>query len=406
MLYSLVQAQADTFAPMRLAAGMTAAWLDRASAGLPRSDALARIKAACQLIAHAGTTHVRPPFGIDSSPYGNGAVPVREQVLAETPFASLLRFVKEGAREQPKVLVVAPMSGHFSTLLRNTVRTLLPDNDVYITDWRNARDIPLSAGRFGVDECIEHLIGFMEALGPGSHVLAVCQPAPIALAAVALMAQSGSAAQPRTLTLMAGPVDTRVSPTQVNRLANDKPIEWFEKKLISTVPLGFPGGGRKVYPGFVQLSAFMAMNVERHSRAHYEYYENMVQGRDDKVRQHREFYDEYLAVMDLPAEFYLETVRKIFQEHELARGVLRFRGRKVEPAAIRRTALFAVEGEMDDICAIGQTMAALDLCVGLRPSMRRYHLQTGVGHYGVFSGRRWAQEIYPRVRTMIHAHSA
>jgi poly(3-hydroxybutyrate) depolymerase len=363
------------------------------------------MSATLEMVATGGITHDCPPFGIDSSPTGNRVVNVHEEIVAQTPFATLLRFAKEGVEGQPKILVVAPISGHFATLLRGTVRVLLPDNDVYITDWHNGRDVPLSAGSFDLDDCIEHIMRFIEILGPGSHVLAVCQPAVPVLAAVSLMAQSGSKSQPRSMTLMAGPIDTRINPTKVNELANDKPIDWFRKNLIGTVPYAHKGAGRKVYPGFMQLTAFIAMNAERHQKAHVDYHRNLAEGNAEKVALHRKFYDEYMAVMDLPAEFFLQTVEKVFQTHELPLGRLKWRGQKVDPSAIRRTALFAVEGELDDICAIGQTMAALDLCVGLRPSMKRYHLQTGVGHYGVFNGRRWAQEIYPRVRTMIQAHS-
>ena len=330
---------------------------------------------------------------------------MHEEVVDQTPFATLTRFAKEGVEGQPKMLVVAPMSGHFATLLRGTVRTLLPDNDVHITNWHNARDVPLSAGRFDLDDCIAHMMRVIEVLGPNTHVLAVCQPAVPVLAAVSLLAQAGSRAQPRSMTLMAGPIDTRINPTKVNELANDKPIEWFRRNLIGTVPYGHGGAGRRVYPGFMQLTAFIAMNADRHMKAYLNHHEDLVQGRTAEAETHRRFYDEYNAVMDLPAEFYLETVEKVFQTHELPLGRLHWRGQKVDPRAIRRTALFAVEGELDDICSIGQTMAALDLCVGLRPSMKRYHLQTGVGHYGVFNGRRWRTEIYPRVRTMIQAHS-
>jgi poly(3-hydroxybutyrate) depolymerase len=405
MIYQMFQAQMDRTACARLVAGRTATWLDRIWSGLPRLDTVQRVAAGCEMFARCATTHTRPAYGIQTSACGNRTVAVREEAVNVTPFATLLHFAKEGVEGQPRILVVAPMSGHFATLLRGTVRVLLPDNDVYITDWHNARDVPAEAGAFGMDDCIDHLMRFIEAIGPGSHLLAVCQPAVPVLAAVALMAQAASKAQPRSMTLMAGPVDTRISPTRVNALANKKPIEWFERTLIDVVPHGFRGARRKVYPGFLQLMAFMAMNIERHIKANLDYHENMVQGRREKVDAHRTFYDEYMAVMDLPAEFYLQTVRKVFQAHELPLGRLHWRGQKVDPGAIRRTALFAIEGELDDICAIGQTMAALDLCVGLRPSMKRYHLQTGVGHYGVFNGKRWAHEIYPRVRTMIHAHS-
>jgi poly(3-hydroxybutyrate) depolymerase len=283
------------------------------------------------------------------------------------------------------------------------VKTMLPDHDVYITDWHNARDVPLSAGDFDFDDFIDHVIAFLEHLGPGAHVVAVCQPAVAVLAAVALMAASGSPAQPRSMTLMAGPIDTRIHPTKVDDLAMQHSIDWFQTNLIYRVPPGHAGTSREVYPGFLQLSAFMAMNMERHIRAFARQFENLVDGDDKATSAHRAFYDEYFAVMDLSAAFYLQTVSRIFQQHELARGVLVSRGRPVNPAAIRRTALLTVEGENDDICAIGQTLAAQELCTGLHPLRKQHHLQTGVGHYGVFSGRRWATEVYPRVRTLIQS---
>jgi poly(3-hydroxybutyrate) depolymerase len=296
------------------------------------------------------------------------------------------------------------MSGHFATLLRNTVQVLLQDHDVYITDWHNARDVPLSAGVFGLDEFTAHIMQFLQEMGRGAHVLAVCQPVVAVLAAVAIMAEDRNPYSPRSMSLLAGPIDTRVMPTKVNELAQSKPIEWFEKNLIAKVPWRHKGGGRRVYPGAVQLNAFMAMNMERHIKAHHTQFWNIHDGDAAKAGMFRRFYDEYFAVMDLPADFYLETVRTVFQDHALPLGKLTFRGRPVRPEAIRRTAVLTVEGEKDDICAIGQTMAALDLCRGVPVTMKRHHLQTGVGHYGVFSGRRWAQQVYPRVREVIQTN--
>ena len=332
-------------------------------------------------------------------------MPVVEEAVDDTPFAALLRFRVDTPEPRPKVLLVAPMSGHFATLLRATVRTMLADHDVHITDWKNARDVPLAAGRFDFDSYVEHLIRFQRALGPGAHMVAVCQPCVAALAAVAVMAEVRDPAQPRSLTLMAGPIDTRNNPTRVNHLARSRGIGWFEKKLISTVPWRYPGAGRRVYPGFVQLNAFMTMNLDRHINAHLAHFRAMAAGQKDAASAHRSFYNEYGAVMDLPAEFFLETVQRVFQEDHLPLGKLTFRGNPVSPAAIRRTALLTVEGERDDICAIGQTVAALDLCSGVRVAMKTHHLQTGVGHYGVFSGRRWEQQVYPKVRQIIQTTS-
>ena len=318
-----------------------------------------------------------------------------------TPFGTLLHFKKDVETAQPRVLLVAPLSGHFATLLRNTVRTMLSEHDVFITDWHNARDVSPKDGRFGFDDYVEHLIRFLEHMGPGAHIVAVCQPCVAALVATSVMAQGGHACTPHSMTLMAGPIDTRVNPTKVNDLANSKPIEWFEKNLIASVPFRFKGATRRVYPGFVQLAAFMSMNIDRHVKAHKELYENLARGEKEKAEATKSFYDEYFAVLDLTAEFYLETVRIAFQEHLLPRGVLDYRGGRVEPAAIRKTTLFTVEGEKDDICAVGQTVAAHDLCSKLRPYRKKHHMQAGVGHYGVFSGSRWNNQIYPMLRNVI-----
>jgi poly(3-hydroxybutyrate) depolymerase len=407
MFYQMYQAQADVLGPIRTAAELWSGWLGKQVTAMAGVEMVRRRMAASfELAARTAITHVRPSFGIDEIRVGNLKVAVREEIVHATPFASLLHFAKDTRVAQPKLLVVAPMSGHFSTLLRGTVRTLLSDNDVYVTDWKNARDVALADGSFGFDDFTDHVIRFLEILGPGSHVMGVCQPTVAVLSAVAVMAQANNPAQPRSMTLMAGPIDTRINPTVVNKLAKENSLAWFENNLISTVPARYVGAGRRVYPGFVQLMAFMSMNKERHEKAHRDFFDNLVEGNEEKVAVHRQFYDEYLALMDLPAEFYLETVAKIFQEHDLPLGRLTFRGQLIEPRAIRRTALFTVEGEMDDICAIGQTMAALDLCTGLRPEMKRHHLQTGAGHYGVFNGRRWAGEIYPQIREVIQANAA
>jgi len=296
---------------------------------------------------------------------------------------------------------VAPLSGHFATLLRATVRTMLPEHDVFITDWHNARDVPLTAGRFGIDEYVQHLIDYLHTIGPGAHVLAVCQPCVAVLSATAIMAQAGHPAQPRSMTLMAGPIDCRVNPTKVNKLANKRDIGWFERTLTASVPIRYPGAFRRVYPGFVQLAAFMTMNIERHLNAHKELYEHLANGEIEKAAIAKAFYDEYFAVLDLTAEFYLETVRTSFKEYTLPLGKLKWRGTIVEPRAIRRTMLLTVEGERDDICAVGQTVAAHDLCSKLRPYLKRHHMQAGVGHYGVFSGKRWETQVYPIVKNMI-----
>jgi poly(3-hydroxybutyrate) depolymerase len=364
---------------------------------------LRSISAAYELISRATLSHARPPYGIETVTVGNREVKVTEEALAVTPFGTLLHFKKDIDQAQPRVLVVAPLSGHFATLLRNTVRTLLSDHDVCITDWHNARDVSKKHGAFGFDGYVEHLMNWLRVLGPGAHVVAVCQPCVQVLAATALMAEADDPAQPRSITLMAGPIDTRVNPTKVNELAMGKPIEWFERNLIDRVPDRYPGAGRRVYPGFVQLTAFMSMNIDRHRKAHMDLYQHLADGQTLKAEAIKTFYDEYFAVLDLTAEFYLETVAWVFQEARLAKGELSFQGRKVNPGAIRRTMLLTVEGERDDICSIGQTAAAHELCSGLRPHLKRHHLQTGVGHYGVFSGKRWETQVYPQVRNSILA---
>jgi poly(3-hydroxybutyrate) depolymerase len=402
MLYLAYQAQADMMEPVRsLARAMLAGLVNGSAMSNP---ALRNVAAAYELIARAGLTHLRPAYGITSVKIGNREVAVREEATHTTPFCTLLRFAKDVEIVQPRILLVAPMSGHFATLLRDTVRTLLPENDVYITDWHNARDVALAAGRFGFDEYVEHLIKFLEVLGPGAHVVAVCQPCVQALAAAAIMAEDDNPAQPRSMTLMAGPIDARVNPTKVNELATSKPLEWFERGLIASVPARYVGARRRVYPGFVQLAAFMSMNIDRHIKAHVQLYDDLAKGEREKAAATKAFYDEYFAVLDLDADFYLETVAYVFQEFLLARGELRWRGREVRPKAIRRTALLTVEGERDDICSIGQTVAAQDLCSSLRPYRKKHYVQAGVGHYGVFSGRRWSGQIYPLVRNVVLAN--
>jgi len=405
MLYHAYQAYADASEPFRAMA--------RAGLGFGRifkalgGDYLWRdISAFLELTARSTMSHTRPPYGIDKVLVGNREVAVREEVVLSLPFCNLLRFAKDDiVTAQPKMLVVAPLSGHFATLLRSTVETLSRDHDVYITDWKNARDVPLSDGRFGFDDYVDYVIKCLETLGPDSHLLAVCQPCVQALAAVALMAEDKHPCQPLSMTLMAGPIDTRISPTKVNDLATSKSIDWFKNNLIHSVPFRLKGSGRKVYPGFIQLFAFMSMNMDRHVKAHRDLYFHLAAGRVEEAEKIMGFYDEYFAVLDLPAEFYIETVSKVFQDALLAKGELTYRGRKVRPSAIHRTALLTVEGDKDDICSVGQTAAAHDLCSTLRPHLRRHHLQAGVGHYGTFSGKRWNGQIYPQIRNLVLAVS-
>jgi polyhydroxyalkanoate depolymerase len=404
MLYQAYQAHCDITEPVRALAASAAGRLGgRLFPALFGTPVLRSLTAAYELISRSGLTHTSPPFGIDRVTVGNREVEVKEEPAQVTPFATLLHFKKDIEQPQPRVLLIAPLSGHFATLLRSTVRTMLPEHDVFITDWHNIRDVPVEDGTFGFDDYIAHVIDFLEVLGPGTHIVAVCQPCVAALVAAAVMAQDNHPAQPRSMTLMAGPIDTRINPTKVNVLAQSKPIAWFEKNLIAAVPRRYPGASRRVYPGFVQLAAFMSMNIDRHIKAHHDLYDHLVKGEIEKAKAKKDFYDEYFAVLDLSKEFYLETVRLVFQEHALPRGELHYRGRKVEPAAIRRTMPLTVEGERDDICAVGQTVAAHDLCTGLRPYLKRHHMQVGVGHYGVFSGKKWEGQIYPLLKNVILA---
>jgi polyhydroxyalkanoate depolymerase len=363
-----------------------------------------RFGALFELGEFAGFTHERPDFGITYINGRNGEpVSISETVVSATPFCNLVRFARENSQGDIRVLLVAPMSGHFATLLRATIRTMLQDFEVYVTDWRNVRDVPLSEGVMTLDRYTEHIIDFTRLIGPRAHIVAVCQPVVASLAATAIMASEKDPAQPASLTLMAGPIDTRISPTTVNELARSKSIAWFESNMISTVPQGLAGAGRRVYPGFVQLAAFMSMNSERHARSFAEMYRCRVEGETAKAEQIRLFYEEYFAVMDLDASFYLETVETIFQKYALPTGALTYKGERVDPGEICKTFLLTIEGERDDICAMGQTMAAHDLCTGLRPYMKSHHLQPGVGHYGVFSGKRWETQIYKVVRDHIQS---
>jgi polyhydroxyalkanoate depolymerase len=404
-MYTAYQALSDLLEPVRSSAAWAHMGLAPGLAGNSGSMLLRSVAALAELTVNTRLTHRRPDFGIETVMVGNQLAQVSEEPADVTPFGTLLHFKKDVDTVQPRVLVVAPMSGHYATLLAGTVKTLLPEHEVYLTDWHNARDIAVEDGSFDLESYVEHLIRWIEVIGPGAHIVAVCQPCVAALAAVAVMAEGGHPDQPRSMTLMAGPIDCRINPTKVNELATSKPIEWFERMLISTVPYGFAGAGRRVYPGFVQLTAFMSMNLARHVRAHIDLYRHMVLGEIEKAAAVRTFYDEYFAVADLPAEFYLTTVKTVFQDYDLALGRFRYKGGIIDPAAIRRTALLTVEGERDDICAIGQTLAAQDLCRSIRPYMKRHHMQAGVGHYGVFSGNRWNSQVYPIVRNLILANN-
>ena len=401
MIYDAYQTYADAMLPMRSLAAVATCFLEGTRPWFGDQVALRGMAAGCNMFAHAGISHDRPPFGIDQVIVDGRKVAVTEEVTSTKPFCTLLHFKKAIAAEQPRVLVVAPMSGHFATLLRGTVRTLLPDHDVWISDWENARNVSLLHGRFELEDFVCYIIDFLRILGPGVHVIAVCQPSVPVIAGVSLMADANDPAQPTSMTLIGGPIDPRINPTRVNELATSQPLDWFESNVIGTVPLRHTGALRRVYPGFLQIAGFMSMNLDRHVNAHAKMFDNLIQGDDENVEATRAFYDEYLTVMDLPAEFYLQTVREVFQEHSLPRGQLKIQGCPIDPSAIRQTALLTIEGERDDVTGLGQTAAAHELCCNLPASKHRRHVQPDVGHYGLFNGRRWATEIYPIVKDHI-----
>ncbi len=404
MLYEMYQAQRDLTAPANAMATLTSRWMDLLPEPWTDNPPMRFFSAMNEMVARSRLHHSRPEFGIGSVTVDGRPIDVHEETVVSTPFCSLVHFAKEGVGPQPRVLVVAALAGHFSSLMRSTIKALLPDHDVFVTDWHNARDVPLDEGGFGLDDYLDHLIEFLHQIGPGAHLFAVCQPCPAALAVTAVMAEAGDACTPRSLTLMAGPVDGRVSPTAVNQLAVDRPLAWFEENVITTVPWRYAGRGRQVYPGFLQLGGFVSMNFGHHVDQHLALFHNLVEGNEERARITEDFYDEYLAVLDLPSAFYLETIDQVFQRFLLATGRFEHHGRRVDPGAIRRTGLLTVEGARDDICGVGQTMAAQDLCAHIPKARRRHHLQAGVGHYGVFSGSAWERQISPVVKNFIRTN--
>ncbi len=362
------------------------------------------ISAGAELFERMTRRYGKPTFGLDEIQVDGVAYPVLEDIVWTRPFCNLLHFVRPefaNGADQPKLLIIAPMSGHYATLLRGTVEAFLPHFDVYITDWADARMVPLAVGSFDLDDYIDYLREILAHLGPGVHTIGVCQPSVPLLAAAALMEAGGDRNAPASMTLMGGPVDTRRSPTEVNKLAEKRGVEWFRRNCLHTVPFPYLGFGREVYPGFLQLSGFMAMNLNRHVSAHFDMFNHLVSGDGDSAEKHREFYDEYLAVMDLTAEYYMQTVETVFVRHALPKGEMTHRGQLVDLTAIRNAGLLTVEGEKDDISGVGQTYAANELCVNLPETRKHYHLAEGVGHYGVFNGSRFRQEIAPRIRQFI-----
>lgn len=402
MLYDIHELQRSFLTPLAAFSGSNAQLLTHPYSPWAYTPVSKQLAAGYELLHRLGKDYEKPAWEIDAITINGESITVTDHVAHQLPFCNLVHFEREGITEQgPKVLIVAPLSGHHATLLRDTVRTMLIDHDVYITDWIDARMVPVSAGPFHLNDYVRYVEQFLEFLDQDVHVIAVCQPTVPVLAAVALMSANNSPHVPKSLTLMGGPVDTRESPTEVNSLATTKPFSWFENNLIHRVPARYPGAGRRVYPGFLQHVGFIAMNPDRHMASHYDFYNHLVKGQDDDAASHRRFYDEYNAVLDMSAEFYLDTIKTVFQEHALPKGTWEVDGELVNPAAIKNTALLTIEGEFDDISGKDQTHAAQRLCENIPADKKLEHTAMGSGHYGIFSGRRWRNSISPIVKDFI-----
>ena len=407
MLYHLHEMQHAMSTPLRLQAELTRTVFQSPWNPMSYTQMGRTIAASAEMLERATRRFGRPEFGIDEVRIDGRKVEVVEKIVAVKPFARLLNFHRRIRRNDPTVLIVAPMSGHYATLLRGTVAALLPHHNVYITDWEDARQVPLAEGKFSLDTYITYLREFMSLLGPDTHIIGVCQPVVPVLAAVSLMASENDPNQPLSMTLMGGPIDTRISKTEVTELAETRPLSWFEQAAVMDVPFYYPGAHRRVYPGFLQLGGFMSMNLDRHVGSYMKFYQHLIEGDGDSAEAHRTFYNEYLSVMDIPAEFYLQTVEIVFQKHSLPRGMMKWRDPlsdelvDVRPQDIRKTALLTIEGERDDISARGQTTAAHELCYSLPQNKQYHHFQLEAGHYGIFNGRRWREHIMPRVRAFI-----
>jgi poly(3-hydroxybutyrate) depolymerase len=406
MLYQLHEMQRALLNPMTTFAEASAKALSDPNSPLSYMPFASRLAAGYELFFRLGKDYNKPEFGLTSTLVDGQSVAVREEVALDLPFCRLLHFnraLPKRRAKDPVVLLVAPLSGHHSTLLRDTARQLITAHEVYVTDWRDARMVPLSEGAFHLDDYIAYIQQFIRKLGPNVHCISVCQPTVPVLAAVALMATAKDPALPRSMTMMGGPIDARKSPTAVNNLATDKPFSWFENTVIYQVPANYPGYLRRVYPGFLQHAGFVAMNPDRHLESHYDFYLDLVKGVDEDAEQHRQFYNEYNAVLDMPAEYYLDTIKTVFQEHRLPSGTWQVKGERVAPEDIKSVALFTIEGELDDISGSGQTEAAHGLCKNIPKSRKQHFTAPGCGHYGIFSGRRWREVIYPRIHDFIRA---
>jgi len=406
MLYNAYEFQRSLLSAASAWANIGAEWLQNPINPFAYNGIAPVMSSGLDVFAHASASRGKPDFGFTETVVNGKTVPVTEEIILRKPFGQLKRFRRKGVSGQPKLLIVAPMSGHYATLLRGTVERMLPSCDVYITDWRDAKLVSLEDGSFDLDDYIDYIIAFLEKLGPGTHMLAVCQPSVPAYAAAAVMSADKNPCRPRTLTLMGGPIDTREAPTAVNTVATQRPFSWFEQNVIQTVPAFYPGSGRRVYPGFLQLTGFMAMNLGNHLVSHWSMFKQLVDGDDESADATKAFYDEYRSVCDMTAEFYLQTIDAVFQKHLLPKGELMHRGRKVDPAAIDDVAILAIEGERDDISGLGQTRAALRISTALPDDKKQYFMAPGVGHYGIFNGGRWRRVIAPIVEAWIAKHAA
>ena len=406
MLYDGYEMQRNLLAGASALANMSAEWLQNPINPFSYNSFAPVLASGLEVFAHASAPRGKPDFGLTETVVDGKKVAVREQIVLRKPFGQLKRFVRRGVKGGPKLLIVAPMSGHYATLLRGTVERMLPKHDVYITDWRDAKLVPMSEGVFDLDDYIDYVVEFLEEIGPGAHVLAVCQPTVPVYAAACLMSEDNNPARPRTLTMMGGPIDTRQAPTDVNTVATQRPLAWFQNNVVLTVPMLYPGAGRRVYPGFLQLTGFMAMNLGNHLVSHWQMFKHLVDGDEESADSTKAFYDEYRSVCDMDAAFYLQTIENVFQRHQLPKGELTHRGRKVDPGAIKDIALLAIEGEKDDISGLGQTKAALTIATGLGKDLKKYHMAKSVGHYGIFNGRRWREQIAPVIEEWVAQHEA
>ena len=406
MLYHAYELQRAWLNSASSLASIGSEWLTNPANPVAYSGLGPMAASALEVFAHATLEYGKPEFDIEAVEIDGKPRAVTETLVLHRDFGDLKRFRREGLPgDAPRLLIVAPMSGHYATLLRGTVERMVESCEVYITDWHDARRVPLSAGHFDLDDYIDYLVEFLEHIGPGAHMMAVCQPSVPALAATAIMNRDGHAATPVTLTMMGGPIDTRESPTTVNDLAMNRPISWFRQNVIATVPMQYEGAGRRVYPGFLQLAGFMTMNLGAHIQSHYEMFKHLTAGDDESAQASKDFYEEYRSVCDMTAEFYLQTVEEVFQEHSLPNGTFMHRGKRIDLGDIAKTAILAVEGERDDISGIGQTRAALKLTPGLAETKKRYYLAEGAGHYGIFNGSKWRGRVAPVVEEFIAAQS-